>query len=209
MTEHQDDTMAAGEAIERVPLSLSTTASALGADAETTWVPADPATVDQYAWSEGDEIEVDLPQLSHPWVRAVAIAAGVLALGAVAAVVVAANGQHANDLHESALPVTVHPTVAAPVLSAPVVTVTVTPTAAPESQGDQLVDGLRQNGINVTDPDRMGRDVCQDRANRRSVADIATAERAAGNGTPGDVKESEFVVMTAIAIYCPQYSTAN
>jgi hypothetical protein len=46
MTEHQDDTTAAPDA---------TTASASGADAETTIVPSDPATVDAYAWSEGDE----------------------------------------------------------------------------------------------------------------------------------------------------------
>jgi hypothetical protein len=133
----------------------------------------------------------------------------VLVIGAVAAVVVATNGRHDNDLHESALPVTVHPSAATGVLSAPVVT-TVTVTA--ESQGDQLVDQLRQRGINVTDPsaaDRRATGFCVDRANRRSIADIATADRAAGNEPPGDVEESEFVVMTAIAIYCPQYSAAH
>jgi hypothetical protein len=193
MTE-QDDTMAAAENLPENPQVSTdhTTASALGADADTTWVPADPATVDAYAWSEGDEPDDDQ---RHPWTRVLAIAAGVLALGTVAAVVVATSGRHGNDLHESALPVTVHSSVAAPVLSAPVTTVTVTatPTVAP---GDQLVDQLRQRGINVTDPDRMGRDACGGRANRRSVADIATA-----------IEQSEFAVMTAIAIYCPQYST--
>jgi hypothetical protein len=126
-----DDTMAAP--------SDHTTASALGADAETTIVPSDPAAADALAWSQGDE---PADAETHPWTRVLAMASGVLAIGAVAAVVVATNGRHANDLHESALPVTVHATVAAPVLSAPVVvttvtespvtvTVTPTPTTAP------------------------------------------------------------------------------
>jgi hypothetical protein len=88
-----------------------TTASALGADADTTWVPSDPATVDALAWGTepgDDELNERLsPPLRHPWTRVLAIAAGLLALGTVAAVVVATNGRHGNDLHEAAVPVTV------------------------------------------------------------------------------------------------------
>jgi Protein of unknown function (DUF732) len=141
MTEHQDDTMAAAEVVGSPTVGEPTdhtTASALGADADTTWVPTDLATVDAYAWGtepSDDELNERLsPPLRHPWTRALAIAAGVLALGTVTAVVVATSGQHGNDLHGSALPVTVHSSAAAPVLSAPVVTtVTVVPTpvAAP------------------------------------------------------------------------------
>jgi hypothetical protein len=140
MTE-QEHTQQAPDAPPTVAGSTDhTTASAAGADAETTIVPSDPATVDALAWSQGDELDDDE---RHPWGRVLAIAAGVLALGGVAAVVLATSGRHTNDLHESALPVTVHPTVAArpavvpsvppavTTVTAPPVTVTETPTAQP------------------------------------------------------------------------------
>jgi hypothetical protein len=147
MTE-QDDTMAAAENLPENPQVSTdhTTASALGADADTTWVPADPATVDAYAWSEGDEPDDDQ---RHPWTRVLAIAAGVLALGTVAAVVVAANGRHGNDLHGSALPVTVHSSAAAPVLSAPVVT---TVTVAPPSKTMDIAPPTTAALVIDTDP---------------------------------------------------------
>jgi Protein of unknown function (DUF732) len=242
MTEHQDDTMAADvQNSENSEKNDHTTASALGADADTTWVPADPATVDQYAWSEGDEIEVDL---SHPWFRAVAIAVGLLALGTVAAVVVAANGRHGNDLHGSALPVTVHSSAAAPVLSAPVTTVTVTATPpappsktvdvapttttaaaaptplivltqppvpkVPESQRDRYIGALRQHGLFEVNPsltDRNVQEMCRLMASGHSIPDIAAAFRT-GNPTLS-VEQSEFVVRTALSIYCPSYGDGN
>jgi hypothetical protein len=178
----------------------------LNDDPPTAIVAAETTAAPELAWSQGDEIEVDLPRLSHPWGAAWELAARIVACTALLAGALIAWHVIRSDHHDVPMSapvpsVSVHPvalpppTVAAAAPSAPVTTVTVTatPTVAP---GDQLVDQLRQRGINVTDPDRMGRDVCQGRANRRSVADIATA-----------VEQSEFAVMTAIAIYCPQYST--
>jgi hypothetical protein len=124
MTE-QDDTMAAETlAPDGAKVPDHTTASPLGADADTTWVPADPATVDAYAWGTepgDDELNERLsPPLHRSWLDAWGIAASVLVIGAVIGVAiftVHAMGSNPNANQVSAL-TTVAPAV---VPSAPVV----------------------------------------------------------------------------------------
>jgi hypothetical protein len=215
MTEHQDDTLAADvQNSENSEKNDHTTASAAGAD--TTWVPADPATADALAWSEGDEPDDDQ---RHPWTRVLAIAAGVLALGTVAAVAVATSGQHGNDLHESALPVTVHPSVAAPVLSAPVMPdihhvgpapAAATVLAVPAPPVDKDARFLALIGPLQLDPKYMDRitgyahDVC------RSITDgdiTRTGEIARLlKNTDLTTDQATAMVNTAIEVYCPQFT---
>jgi hypothetical protein len=144
MTE-QDDTMAAAETSSPRGATSDKTSSprgadphtqssASGADAETTWVPADAATVDAYAWSEGDE-PADTER--HPWTHTWSQVAIILSCGAVlGGAVLWLSGVSSKDAQpRSQLTVTAAPP--------PPVTITVTPapptpTAAQDEQFWQL-----------------------------------------------------------------------
>ena len=125
-----DETMAAEV---RTGDSDDTQSSASGADAETTIVPSDPAAVDAYAWSEGDEPEA---AERHPWGAAWELAARItvctgLLAGALIAWHVISSHHHSAQASARA---TTAPSVAPPAVTtvtAPPVTVTETPTAQP------------------------------------------------------------------------------
>jgi hypothetical protein len=220
MTEHQEHTQQAAEVGGHSTVECPpdrTTASALGADADTTWVPADPATVDAWAWSQGEDPEEPDSSGSdrHPWTRVLAIAAGVLALGTVTAVVVTANGQHANDLHESALPVTVHPSVAAAPPSAPVVAAPGFDihqmSSAPVVPVDKDARFMALIEPQHYPPAVMDRITGYARGLCRSIAKGDTTRageiaRVLGVATDLTIDQVTFLVNTAVEVYCPQFT---
>jgi hypothetical protein len=230
-----DDTMAAAEQLDELRNNYAaelTTASALGADAETAWVPADPATVDQYAWSEGDEIAVDL---SHPWTRVLAIAAGLLVIGTVAAVAVATMWQAIDDSKGSGptfTSATTRPVVAAPpsttappvttdppqgpLWAAPPIVVTTIPASptvtvrewgppATAALDDRYIGELTEARLGPSDRSAAIRDAhsfCSRVASGQTASSVA-ADLQSAHPTLA-AWDAGLIVNTAIDIYCPE-----
>jgi Protein of unknown function (DUF732) len=143
-----------------------TTASAAGADADTTIVPSDPATVDALAWSEGDEPADDE---RHPWGAAWELAATIIACTALlAGALIAWHVILSHHDAQASAPTTgaaaVVPVVVTTVTESPVtVTVTPTPITPPaatalvftNAQDQWLLTELQTRGVTVGNPTLM------------------------------------------------------
>jgi Protein of unknown function (DUF732) len=214
MTEHQDDTAQAPDLMLGAHKDSDDTAAAPektnqvppGLNDDTTAVPTTVVDRDLLAWGSADD-DAEATHRSWPatWVAAAAVLGGAVLLAG--GVWIATNGRHDASLHESALPVTVRPSVAA-------VTTTVTPApvTAPEPPAESPADKdarflalLAPQHISTWDRiTGYAQGLC------RSIAKGDTTragETARLLGYPDlTVDQATFLVNTAVAVYCPQYT---